>query len=137
MRLCKRVLRGTFRKWFKRNIAHWEWGMSLKPGDLINACGSSFNRVIAKVDIDRRQQDIACETERGYKCLPRSSMVWGIYITDTCGGSHEFPSGGCVQRPEKFTPEQIAEILTDRYKAIMEERGWVVDENVTETPKVK
>lgn len=138
MRLCKRALRGTFRKWFKKDFSHWQWGLSLKPGDLINACGSPFNRIVASVKICRKQQDISCETERGYKYLPRSSMVLGIYIIDTCGGTHDFPSGGCVQKPENFTKEQIAEILANEdYAKRMLENGWVVDENGTETPAVK
>ena len=138
MRLCKRVLRGTFRKWFKKSLSHWQWGLSLKPGDLINACGSPFNRVIASVTIERGQQDIPCETERGFKYLPRSSMVRRVRIIDTCGGTHEFPYGGCVQKPEKFTLEQVAEILEDEdYKKRMIENGWVVDENGTETTAVK
>lgn len=113
----------------RASLDDWRWAMSLKPGDTINGCYTHpFNSVVDRIKVRRINpwkgggywpfNGRLCSTNpesdlRGRPNFPSFGNSWivesvGIYTTD--GYYHNFPGGGCVERP--LSIDEIRKRLT-------------------------
>lgn len=99
-RLAKRLVReGTS---YTRLL---RWGLTIKPGDYIATCEGT-NRKVAEVEIEWKNEG------RWRRGKPNKTwFLFEIVFTDTRGGWHYCPGGGCSSPAEP--PEVVNRYLTN------------------------
>lgn len=110
--VLKKLPSGDFRLWkgkgrickpFLHDYNLLQWGLALKPGDYFASC-CGCNRQVKEITKIHWTNTGLFHNHRKYS---KNWIISEVSMTDTYGGYHSFPGGGCVLQKE--TPEQVRE----------------------------